>query len=282
MSERFYGCHVSSAGGLENALENGDRLGVNTIQIHSAPPQRWNTKMAAPGEENEFLERFGHGSVKQVFFHGIYLINLATAESKNLKLSILSLQNSLDLLQRIKARGLIFHVGSLKELEQSVGFKQAAAAIDEALHNVPGDGRLLLEVSAGSGTIVGAKIEELRAIFDLVKNQDRIGFALDTQHMWASGYNWQEDLEEILSQIEKHYGFDRIGAIHLNDSMTECASRKDRHANLGEGLIGEAALKAVFNHPKLAHIPFILETPAMKNLEEAKLEVEKLKGWLAT
>jgi len=279
--ERYFGCHVSTAGGLEQGLLNGERLGVNTIQIHAVPPQRWNSKPAAPGVEQEFLKRFGTGSVKKVFFHGIYLINLVTADSKNLALSTLSLTHSMDLLERVKGEGMIFHVGSLKELDEETGFKQAARAIDEALTAAPGKQKLLLEVSAGSGKIVGARVEELRAIFDLITNKDRVGFALDTQHMWASGYNWQENLDAIVADVEKYFGLDKVGAIHLNDSMTECASRKDRHENLGKGLIGEAALKQVINHPKLKEIPFILETPAMKNLETAVDEVAVLRSWIS-
>jgi len=281
VAERLYGCHVSASGGLENALKAGDQLGVNTIQIHSVPPQRWNSKPSAPGVESAYLKGLEATKVKKIFFHGIYLINLATADPKNLKLSTLSLVHSLDLLQRMKAEAVIFHLGSLKELDEATGFKQAAEAIDEALTLAPGPGKLLLEVAAGGGKVVGAKMEELRRIYDLVRQSDRIGFALDTQHMWASGYNWQENLEGIVLEIDRVFGLDRVGMIHLNDSMTEFSSRKDRHANLGEGLIGEAALRSVFCHPKLAGIPFILETPAMKSMETAKGEAEKLHRWAA-
>jgi len=278
--ERFFGCHVSSAGGLENGLKNGDMLGINTIQIHSVPPQRWNSSKAAENVENSLLELLPSSGVKKIFFHAIYLINLVSADPKNFKLSKLSLENSLDLLARVNGEGLIFHVGSLKELDQQVGFKQAAEAIDEIMQEAPGNGKLLLEVSAGGGNIIGDKIEELREIYDLLKYPDRVGFALDSQHMWASGYNWQESLEEVIAEVAKHFGIERVGAIHLNDSMTEFASKKDRHANLGEGLIGELALRGLLNHPKLRDIPFILETPAMKDLEAAKLEVQKFKSWV--
>ena len=277
--ERFLGCHVSTAGGFENGLKNGDLLGINTIQVHSVPPQRWNSSKVPAGSENKFLELLPNSGVKKIFFHGIYLINLVSADPKNFKLSKLSLQNTMDFLARAKGEGLIFHVGSLKELDEATGFKQAAEAIDEIMDEAPGTGKLLLEVSAGGGNIVGDRIEELRQIYDLLKKPERVGFALDSQHMWASGYNWQESLEEIVQEVEKHFGLERVGAIHLNDSMTPHASRKDRHANLGEGLIGEAALKALINHPKLRQIPFILETPAMKDMELAKAEAQKLLSW---
>ena len=277
--ERSLGCHVSTAGGLENGLKNADLLKINTIQVHATPPQRWNSKPAEAGLEDNFLATLPSSGVKRVFFHAIYLINLTSADEKNFKLSKLSLQHSMNYLERVGGEGLIFHVGSLKELDEETGFKQAAEAIDEIMESSPGRAKLLLEVSAGGGKIVGDRMEELRRIYDLLKNPARVGFALDTQHMWASGYNWQESLESIVTEIGSVFGFERIGAIHLNDSMTECASRKDRHANLGEGLIGEEALRKIINHPSLSSIPFILETPAMKDIESAKNEVEKLKSW---
>lgn len=279
--ERFFGCHVSSAGGLENGLKNGEILGINTIQIHSVPPQRWNSSKSPENVENMLLELLPKSGVKKIFFHAIYLINLVSADPKNFKLSKLSLENSMELLARVRGEGLIFHVGSLKELDEETGFKQAAEAIDEIMKEAPGTGKLLLEVSAGGGNIVGDRIEELRQIYDLLKYPERVGFALDSQHMWASGYNWRESLEEVIAEVDKHFGIERVGAIHLNDSMTEFASRKDRHANLGEGLIGEVALKALFNHPKMRNIPFILETPAMKDMEAAKVEVQKFKSWVS-
>lgn len=278
--ERFFGCHVSTAGGLENGLKNGEALGVNTIQIHAVPPQRWNSKPAAKGVEDAFLAGFEGSTVKRLFFHGIYLINLATADSKNLKLSILSLTHSMQLLERMGGEAVIFHLGSLKDLDEDTGFKQAAEAIDEALREAPGKGKLLLEVAAGSGSIVGDRMCELSKIFGMLKSKDRVGFALDTQHLWASGYNLKDNLEEVVSEVEREFGLDKVGAIHLNDSKTELGSRKDRHENLGDGLIGKDALRAVFLHPKLTSIPFILETPAMKDLKSAKDEVVKLKSWL--
>ena len=282
MSKRFFGCHVSSSGGLVNSVRAGKALGINTIQIHPSPPQRWNYQAFAQGIENDFLSEQPRSGVEKVFFHAIYLINLATIKPEQLQSSVTSLTHYLDLNARIQGAGVIVHVGSMKDQpDANVGNQQAADAIDRILEKSPDNSRLLLEVSAGSGAIIGAKLEELADIYRLVNTKERLGFALDTQHMWASGYNWQTDLPTIISQLEEQFGFDKIGAIHLNDSKTEFASRKDRHENLGDGLIGHQALSNVVRHPKLANIPLILETPCMKDPETAALDVAKLRAMVA-
>ncbi len=277
MSKRFFGCHVSASGGLENALKNGETLGVNTIQIHPSPPQRWNFKPFAEGIETAFMERKPASCVQQVFFHGIYLINLANPDPKQFTSSKTSLYHDLELSARIGGQGVIFHVGSMKHQEdESVGLRQAAEGINWIMDKTKGGARLLLEVAAGSGQVIGDKMEELSEIYSHVEQKDRVGFALDTQHMWASGYDIRNDPEGVIKNIESAFTIEKVWAIHLNDSKTALASKTDRHANLGEGEIGWDALKKFVNHPKLKQIPFILETPALKEIETAKVEVGRL------
>ena len=280
-NERLFGCHVSAAGGLVNALKNAQALEINSIQIHASPPQQWNTKPFAPGIEEEYLKLLPETGVKRVFFHGIYLINLATADAGRLGLAQKSLQNALDLLSRIGAEGVIFHLGSMKDqADESLGLTQVAEQINRVLDKAAA-GKLILEVAAGGGQIIGDKIEELAEVYEQIEDKSRVGFALDSQHLWASGYDLQNELEEFIDACEKVLTLKKIWAIHLNDSKTELGSRKDRHENIGEGLIGQKALKNFFLHPRLAHIPFILETPAMKTLETAALEVTKLRRMLS-
>lgn len=276
--ERFFGCHVSASGGLANALRNALELDINTIQIHASPPQRWNSKPFAPGIEDDFLASRSSSKVKKVFFHGIYLINLASPVPTHLHLSKTSLVNALDLLARIDGDGVIFHMGSLKDQEdEKAGLKQVAQSIDWILQHSPSKARLILEVAAGSGKIIGDRIEELAEVYEMVEAKERVGFALDSQHLWASGYDLVGELDAIVDAVDQVLDLKKVWAIHLNDSKTEKGSRKDRHENFGDGLIGRDALKAFFLHPKLTAIPFILETPAMKELALAKEEVKKLK-----
>jgi deoxyribonuclease-4 len=277
--QRGLGCHVSISGGFENGIKNGAALGVDTIQVHPCAPQRWNFKPFADGFEDAFLEARKNSGITRVFFHGIYLINLANPDPKQFGFSKTSLQHDLQLCARIHGEGIIFHVGSLKHAEdEASGLQQAAEGLNYILSKTPEQSRLLLEVSAGSGSVIGSRMEQLAAIYDKVEQKTRVGFALDTQHMWASGYDIKGNLEAVVKNIGDAFSFDKVWAIHLNDSKTALASRIDRHANLGEGEIGADALEAFINHPNLRHIPVILETPGLKEAATAKVEVEKLRA----
>ncbi len=272
---RFFGCHVSSSGGIENALINGDELGVNSIQLHPSPPQKWNSKPYPKGFEDKFLERREISKVQRVFFHAIYLINLANPDPQKFQLSKLSLVHYLDLAARIGGDGVIVHVGSLKDQEdETVGFTQVADGINWILNESKNNSRLLLEVAAGSGKVIGSKMEQLAEIYRLAGKPERVGFALDTQHMWASGYDLVQDLEEVIAAIGANFGFDKVWAIHVNDSKVPHSSKKDRHENIGDGSIGWAGLRKFVNHPSISHIPMILETPHLKDMETAKIEVQ--------
>ncbi len=275
---RYFGCHVSAANGMVTAAENAGQIGVNTIQLHPAPPQRWNYKAFAPGYEEQFLARKKEVGLEKVFFHGIYLINLANPDAQKLALSRQSLVHYLDLMSRIGGDGVIFHLGSnVQQPDEESGFRQAAKAINDILNLSKNNARLILEVAAGAGSIIGDKLEELAFIYSLVENKERVGFGLDTQHMWASGYDWQNDLAKVVAQIGSVLGFEKVWSIHLNDSKTALASKKDRHENLGDGLIGRQALMEVINHPNLSSIPVILETPDLESIDGAKREIGKLR-----
>lgn len=281
MGSRYFGCHVSASGGIFAALERGAALGVNTIQIHPSPPQRWSAKPFAPIDLEAFHAARDKAGISKLFFHSIYLINLATPDPQKLHLGKVSLQHELDFCAAIKGDGVIFHVGSLKdEPDTDKGLTRCAEAIRwiiERAKNAP----LLLEVSAGAGRVIGSRFDDLARIYEEAGQPNSVGFALDTQHMWASGYDMEEGLDPVLDRIDALVGLEKIRAIHLNDSKSALGSNIDRHENLGEGLIGEARLAAIFRNPRLATIPFILETPRMKSPEEAAVEVTKLKQWLS-
>lgn len=280
-SVRYYGCHVSASGGLARALDRADELGINTIQVHPSPPQKWNSKPFPPGIEAPFLERRRRSCVEKVFFHGIYLINLANPDPAKQELSKLSLLHDLELNARIGGDGVIFHVGSMKdEPDAEVGIARAAACIDWVMERAPRDSLLLLEVAAGSGSVIGSRFEELASIYDRAADKDRLGFALDTQHLWASGYRLGEETGQLLDAIETSVGLRKVKAVHFNDSKSACGSRVDRHENLGAGLIGKETLRRIFLEPRLADIPFILETPAMRETESTRAELAVLREFL--
>lgn len=286
--QRSLGCFVSSAGGIYKSLANAKALGVNCFMIHPAPPQRWNPIPFKEEEIKKFNEeRLNYPDLKKIYFHGIYLINLANPDKQKFHLSKLSLLNHLKLLLAINANGLIFHTGSLKDwTNDQEGLARVIYGINWIFENLLAEVEtpkstapfFLLECAAGAGKVIGDQIEELAFIRNGVdkKYQKYIGFCLDTQHLFASGYDIVNNLEQVVENIDNVLDLKTVPAVHFNDSKTALSSNKDRHENLGQGLIGEKALRQFLNHSKLKEKDFILETPGLGEFETAKTEVRKL------
>jgi deoxyribonuclease-4 len=277
---RHLGGFVSVAGGLQNGILAGRELDINTIMIHPTPPQRWNTKPF----EKESIEKFNserkNSEIEKVFFHGIYLVNLANPDKQKFHLSKVSLKNYLDLADAVNADSVVFHVGSFKDQEDhEEGYARIAKGINWIFEHSENNKPLALEVAAGAGKVVGSKFEDLARIYEKIENKDRLIFCLDTAHLYSSGYDLVNKLDEVVEEMDKVLGLENIHTVHFNDSKVDFDSKRDRHENLGEGRIGEKAMKAFLNHPKLKKMAFVLETPGMKDADTAKEEIGKLKGW---
>ena len=284
MLKNNLGCYVSSAGGLYKIIEKSKFLGIHTVMTHPSPPQKWNSKPF----EDKVADQFNTEKSKfeydlNVFFHGIYLINLASLGKKNYHLSKLSILHHLRLLIQINGVGVVFHPGSFKDtVNEDEGFEQISKGINWIFENLDVEPKseniLLLECSAGSGRVVGSKFEDLARIYVRIENKFKkyVGFCLDTQHMFASGYDIVNNLEDVLSKADSCLDFKKINLIHLNDSKTELGSNKDRHENLGNGLIGNIGLRNFVNHKLVRDKFIVMETPALESLEGAKQEIEKL------
>lgn len=294
MTQRNLGAFVSCAGGLFNIIQRGNDLGVNTVMTHPAPPQRWNSTPFKDETVEKYLEvKATDNKIQKVYFHGIYLINLANPDKQKFHLSKVSVMHHMDLLRRINGDGVIFHTGSFKDIEEEPGFERVIYGLNwifDNLEEMPSvlnkefwnKPRLFLEVAAGSGNVVGDQFEELARIYNGIKDEHKhkLGFCLDTQHMFASGYDLINDLDGVVETADKILGLDKIPVIHFNDSKTEFASHKDRHEDLGSaGKIGEVAMKIFLNHPKLKTKDFILETPSLDTPEGAKQQVDLLQSW---
>jgi len=288
---KYYGIHASAAGGLQNAIIAGNEVGVNAIQTMLTAPMRWslNEIKQEPIEAMALEQSKSASTVKKILFHGVYLTNLARKEKQKFHLSKLSQQTHLDASQRLQKAikdvggdgevlGVTFHPGSAIDLKPKEGIKRISYGLNWILDKTPGEGLLLLETAAGAGNIMGSTLEELAAMRDGVEDKSRIGYVIDTQHMFVSGYDWVNDLDGVIKQLENTLTLDLIKAIHLNDSMTSFDSHKDRHANIGKGEIGKKAIEKLINHSKLQEIPFILETPAMKSKETVKEEILELQS----
>lgn len=281
---KYLGAHLG--GGLKNIEEISNKYSINTIQYMPTAPMRWSSKPIPDTNVVDFADMLSRTPIQKVLLHGIYLINLARADNQMFHLSKISLTTYLDysekleeLLKKNKAEveilGTCFHPGSAKDLSESEGLKRVIEGINWVLENSKG-GLLLLESTAGAGFVMGDTFEELTKMREGVEQKERVGYVIDTQHTYVSGYDWVNDLDGVVRQIENTIGLKNVKAIHLNDSIPPLGSHKDRHANIGDGMIGLEGIKKIVNHPKLSAIPFILETPAIKSADGVGKELNKI------
>lgn len=285
----YYGIHVSSAGGIENTIKSAQKYGVNAIQIMPTIPMRWATKLLPEEMIQTFVNELEKSDVKKILIHGIYLTNLAREDKQLFHLGKMGLVVYLDFAERVASEikkrkinaeilGVCFHPGAQKELSYEDSLERISYGIQWVLNEVPGTQKLLIESTAGTGGTLGKSFTELGILRKQVENKERVGFVIDTEHTYAAGYDWVNNLSGVLEDLDREVGIENIKAIHLNDSAVELGSNKDRHANLGEGKIGEETIKIILHEKKLKNIPFILETPGLKDQEGTIKEVVTLKN----
>ena len=283
----YLGIHVSSSGGIQNSIVNGEKYGVNSIQIMPTAPMRWATKQITDEQIDVFLDTLEKSSVKKILIHGIYLTNLARDDKQLFHLGKMGLVVYLDFAEKvakgIKERkidseilGVCFHPGSQKELSYEDSLERISYGMQWVLDEVKGNQKLLIETTAGTGGNLGRNFTELRLMREGVKDNERVGFVMDTEHTYASGYDWVNNFDGVVEDMDRELGIQNVKAIHLNDSMVECGSNKDRHANLGEGKLGENTISKILHYKRFKDTPFILETPALKGDATIPDEVKML------
>ena len=259
---KYFGAHVSAAGGVENAPANAHAIGAEGFALFTKNQRQWVAKPLAAGEIDAFreaCERYGY-TPAQILPHDSYLINLGHPEKEPLEKSRAAF---LDEMQRCELLGLDrlnFHPGS----HTGQGTETGIALIAETLNTILTPEirtTVLLETMAGKGTEVGGTFEELREIIDRVQLSDKMGVCLDTCHVSDAGYDIIHDLDGVLTAFDRVIGLDHLKAVHVNDSLNPCGAKKDRHARIGEGFLGLDTLRAVVNHPALRGLPMVLETP---------------------
>lgn len=279
----FLGAHLSIVDDYIYIKSILEKTNINSIQLLPSSPVRWCFKEINNEKADKLAQIINSSKIKKILFHSVYLINLARSDKQLFHLSKISLLNHLkfaeylqSLLKDTEIIGVCFHPGSAKDLSEDDSIVRISQGIDWIYNNTTYH-KLLLENSAGAGNVIGDKFEEL---YDIVNNsifKDKIGFIIDTQHSFASGYDWKNSPNEIIKNIDETLKIKNVKAFHLNDSMSKLGSKIDRHSNLGVGEIGQEAIKEILNSAQLKDIPFILETPAMKENEQIIiLEINKL------
>jgi deoxyribonuclease IV len=270
------GAHLRTRGSLLGALERAEAIDADVVQLFTQSPRMWKPTRHAPGELARYREAQAAASVVATFCHAAYLINLATPVPALLERSRATLADNLGAARGMGASGLVVHVGS----HLGHGFDPVVGqvvdgllwALDTAVDPVSGSGDLrdgladcpiLIENTAGSGGSVGRSFEELAVLLERAGAGDALGVCLDTQHLFASGvpFGSSAEADDVVGALDATVGLGALKCLHLNDSKAPFGARVDRHANLGEGTIGEEALGCLIGHPALAAVPAVLEVP---------------------
>ncbi len=264
------GCHVSIADGIQKAPERASVLGCEVMQIFTRSPQGGGSKEIEEKTANEFKENCRRYKIENTYVHTPYYINLASANNRICYGSVSAIKEELRRADKIGAKYVMTHLGSTKELGKKAGIEKVVEMLKKTLDDYAGECKLLLENSAGAGNIIGSNLAELLLVLEKVNNSAIAGICLDTQHSFASGYDWT-DFDETLQRIDEEIGLKNIKLIHANDSLTECGSNKDRHAHIGEGLIGAKAFEKIVAFAQESGVDMILETQHDKVEEDIKL-----------
>ncbi|MGB9113276.1 MAG: deoxyribonuclease IV [Acidimicrobiales bacterium] len=278
------GAHVSSSGGLLKALERGHERDADVIQIFTQSPRMWKSHSHSKEALAEFrVVQADDEMIRATFCHASYLINLASTDKALVRRSHHALVENLVAASEIGSAGVVLHAGSHRGAGIDGAIAPVAAllvvACDEASAATSQPlAPLLLENTAGAGGTIGRSFEELARILEAAKGDARIGFCLDTQHLFASGVSFanRHDADATVDRFDEVLGLDRLGCIHLNESKVPFGANRDRHENLDEGKIGKIALGWLLSHDALDHVPAVLEVPGSghgprrEDVDEAK------------
>jgi len=255
------GAHVSIAESLDLAIDRGVALGCDSIQIFPGPPRAWLSPKYPDNQIKKFKEKRKKYKIKNVFIHAIYLVNLASNNKFIHERSYQSMLHAAKLQVQIGADGVIFHPGSFVGSSYQAGISAIARSIDKLLSEVS-NAFIVLENSTGAGSKIGKSPQELLDINNLVAKKNKVGYCLDTCHLFASGFDFSNN--ENINKIIKLLTPAKIKAIHLNGSLGSYKSNIDNHSDIGTGELKTSWLKKIVSHPALADKPFILETPSLK------------------
>ncbi len=269
------GAHVSTAGGLANAVERGEERGCESIQIFHQSPRMWRPANYGEADFEEFNEKMAASkSVEAVIIHAVYLINCATKDRELRKKSLASLTHALRIGDAIGAKGVVLHPGSQKTDPLKPSLKRASkviAAALEATDSCP----LLIEQTAGHKGLLARDFDQTAELIDLAGGGERLGLCLDSCHMFVQGYDITDEahLAAVLDEADAKVGIERLGAVHVNDAAAPLGSCRDRHANIGKGEMGKRGLSAFLSEPRFEGLPATLETPGPDKKGSDKKEV---------
>jgi deoxyribonuclease-4 len=272
------GAHVSTAGGLANAIERGAERGCEAIQIFNQSPRMWRPTKYGPDDFAAFRAALDDSPVEAVVIHAVYLINCASKDKELRKKSLASLIHALRTGDGIGAAGVVLHPGAQKGEPHGPSMKRAAKVIAAALKDSESC-PLLLEQTAGHKGLLGRDFDETAELIELAGAGKRLGLCLDSCHLFVQGYDVTDEghLAKIVDEADEKVGLDRLRCLHVNDAAAPLGSCRDRHANLGKGEMGKQGLAAFLSEPRFEGLPATLETPGPNRKGPDRKEVQAAK-----
>tara|TARA_A100001037_G_scaffold290791_1_gene304073 strand:- start:265 stop:1119 length:855 start_codon:yes stop_codon:yes gene_type:complete len=273
------GAHVSAAGGANKAVARAEEIGAECFQIFASSPRMWSVKPIDDKVAEKYHAEIERTRMGPTVLHGKYLVALGTSDPELLAKSETALQSDIAAANKLGALGVIFHPASHRGQGFDAIVDQFAASVRKILDNEPGDSLLMMETSAGAGDHIGSSFKELGTLVKAI-GHDRVAVCLDTQHVWAAGYNIAaaDTLNAAIDEFDKEIGADLLKSVHANDSMRELGSSVDRHDNIGEGLIGTEGFQTIMSHDVFKDVPFYLEVPGTSKSGPDKPNVDRLKA----
>lgn len=271
------GAHMSIAGGVYNAVLDGKKATCDTIQIFTKSSNQWRAKPLTDEEVERFFAEQKSTGVTVSCAHDSYLINLGSPDEELYKKSFKAFMVELERCDILKVPNLVMHPGSHVGSGEEVGLKRIANAFNMLFDKLPDNKTTVcLETTAGQGSNLGYKFEQLAEIIEMVEDKERIGICLDTCHIFAAGYPIQkeEEYKATMKEFDRILGLARLKVIHFNDSKKGLGSKVDRHTHIGQGELGLEPFRHIMNDKRLQKIPKILETPKGDELLE---DIENLK-----
>jgi len=256
----LFGGHCS--GGVKGSLERAADMGADAVQLFAQSPRMWRFPDHAPDDLARFRDRRSELGLHSVLVHALYLVNLAAPDDEIHRKSVETMRSTVRAACAIEADGVVFHVGSHLGSGFEAGLERAVPALRLVLDECTESTWLLVENSAGAGGTIGRSLDELAALVDALDRHPRLGVCLDSCHLYVSGVDVTDRavLDTTLADLDARIGLERLRALHVNDAATPLGSNRDRHANVLEGLMGEA-LGVFLSHPSLQSLPAVMEVP---------------------
>jgi deoxyribonuclease-4 len=271
------GAHVSSSGGIHTAIDRAEAMAADSVQVFTQSPRTWRPTNHDPASFERFRERRHEAGIRSVLCHALYLCNLAAPKDDVYEKSVAAMRNTMEVGCAIGAEGVVFHVGSHMGAGMEKGLERVLPAMEQVLELSNDTTWLLVENSAGAGGTIGRSLDELATLVERL-DHPRLGVCLDSCHLYVSGIDVTDraTLDALLDELDSTIGFDRLRALHVNDSKAPLGSNRDRHENIGDGLLGEN-LGVFLGHPRLQDLPAVLEVPGADGHGPNADEVRKTK-----